>query len=187
MEHLSTAELEATLDHLRAAPSTTGTLECIVGRPAIDERLVLDSGELDLDRGLVGDNWFERGSRHTDDGSAEVDKQLNVMGIRIAELIARSRDRVPLAGDQLYLDLDLSIANLPAGSRLSIGDTAVIEVTPAPHTGCAKFTQRFGLDAMRFVNSPLGKELRLRGLCAKVVEPGTITTGDTVVVDRPTG
>ena len=140
---------------------------------------------LDVERGLIGDNWLERGSRHTPDGSAEPDKQLNVMSIRAADLVATSRERVPLAGDQLYLDLDLSLANLPAGSQLTIGDEAVIEITPSPHTGCAKFTQRFGLDAMRFVNSQVGKELRLRGLCARVVRPGSIASGDLVVVARP--
>ncbi|MFP4511530.1 MAG: MOSC domain-containing protein [Acidimicrobiales bacterium] len=185
MEHLTTSQLGAALDHVRAAPASVGTLEMIACRPGVDQRRVLDSAVLDPDVGLVGDSWLHRGSRHTDDGSAEPDKQLNVMGFRIAELVARSRDRIPLAGDQLYLDLDLSVANLPAGSRLAIGDTAAIEVTPAPHNGCAKFTERFGLDAMRFVNSPVGKDLRLRGLCARVVVPGTISVGDEVAVTRP--
>lgn len=184
VEHLTTAKLGAALDHIRSAPTSVGTLEVITYRPAVDERVTPDSAELDLEVGLVGDSWLDRGSRHTDDGSAEADKQLNVMGFRIAELVARSRDRIPLAGDQLYLDLDLSVSNLAPGSRLAIGNKAVIEVTPAPHNGCAKFTQRFGLDAMRFVNSPVGKELRLRGLCAKVVEPGTITVADEVRVIR---
>ena len=185
VEHLTTAQLGAALDHIRSAPISVGTLEVITYRPAVDERVAPDSAELDLERGVVGDTWLERGSRHTDDGSAEIDKQLNVMGFRIAELVAQSRDRIPLAGDQLYVDLDLSVANLAPGSRLAIG-SAEIEVTPAPHNGCAKFTQRFGLDAMRFVNSPVGKELRLRGLCARVVQPGTITVGDQVTVTRPT-
>lgn len=185
MEHLTTSQLGAALDHVRAAPASVGTLEMIVCRPAVDERRVLDAAMVDLESGLVGDSWLHRGSRHTDDGSAEPDKQLNVMGFRIAEAVAQSRERVPLAGDQLYLDLDLSVDNLPTGSRLAIGDAAVIEVTPAPHNGCAKFTQRFGLDAMRFVNSPVGKELRLRGLCARVVAAGTIVAGDEVTVTRP--
>jgi hypothetical protein len=182
--HLTTNELEAGLPHLRSAPRDLGALEIIVARPTEGERSVLESATLDAERGLVGDNWLERGSRHTPDGSSEPDRQLNVMSIRAAELVARSRERVPLAGDQLYLDLDLSVANLPTGTRLTIGD-AVIETTALAHNGCAKFTQRFGLDAMRFVNSPAGKELRLRGLCARVVHPGTITAGDQVTVTRP--
>jgi hypothetical protein len=184
MEHLTTEQLEAGLDTIRSAPTGVGTLALIVARPGVDERVVLESAELDLDHGLVGDSWLDRGSRHTSDGSAEADKQLNVMSVRAAELVAQSRDRVPLAGDQLYFDLDISVANLPPGTRLAVG-TAVIEVTPAPHNGCAKFTQRFGLDAMRFVNSPTGKELRLRGLCARVTAPGTIARGDQVAVVRP--
>jgi MOSC domain-containing protein YiiM len=182
--NLTTTELEAGLDHVRAAPRDAGTLALIVARPSRGEREVLPSATLDLEQGLVGDSWLARGSRSTPDRSADPLMQLNVMNVRAADLVAGTRDRVPLAGNQLYLDLDLSVANVPAGARLTIGE-AVIEVTPEPHTGCAKFTQRFGLDAMRFVNSPLGKELRLRGLCARVVVPGTITVGDEVHVTRP--
>jgi hypothetical protein len=185
MDHLTTEQLAAGLDHVRAAPSDVGTLEMIVARPGVDQREVLASAVLDVDNGLIGDDWRERGSRYTADGSAEPDKQLNVMSIRAAELVAQGRERVALAGDQLYLDLDISAANLPVGTRLSIGSEVIIEVTPSPHNGCAKFTQRFGLDAMRFVNSPTGKELRLRGLCARVITPGTIAQGDTVTVTRP--
>lgn len=184
MAHLTTDELTAGLDHIRAAPTDIGTLELIVARPVDGERTVLSTARVDPDVGLDGDNWNARGSRRTDDGSAEPDKQLNVMSIRAAELVTAGRDRVPLAGDQLYLDLDISRDNLPAGTRLAIGE-AVIEVTPSPHNGCAKFTKRFGLDAMRFVNSPTGKELRLRGLCARVVVGGPINVGDQVTVTRP--
>lgn len=184
MEHLTTEQLEAGLDTVRTAPTDNGTLALIVSRPQTDGREVLDTAELDIAEGLVGDSWRQRGSRHTPDGSAEIDKQLNIMNVRAAALVAREDDRIALAGDQLYLDLDISVENLPPGSRLAIGD-AIIEVTAAPHTGCAKFTKRFGLDAMRFVNSPIGKELRLRGMCAKVVTAGTITRGDQVTVTRP--
>ena len=186
MAHLSTTELEDRLDHLRSSPTDAGTLELVVARPAEGERRVLGEASLDLSVGLVGDNWLARGSRHTPDGSAQPDKQLNVINARLARLVAGDEvDRRALAGDQLHVDLDLSVENLPAGTRLAIGDTAVIEVTPDPHNGCAKFTQRFGLDAMRFVNSPVGKQLRLRGLCARVVVQGPIRPGDTVVVARP--
>lgn len=177
--HLTADELEAGLDDVRAAPADAGTVALIVRRPEVGEREVLAEGVLDPAEGLVGDNWKARGSRHTDDGSAEVDKQLNVMSARAAALVARHPDRRALAGDQLYLDIDISQANLPPGTRLALGE-AVIEVTEPPHTGCAKFTQRFGRAAIRLVNSPVGRELRLRGMCARVVEGGTVRPGDPV-------
>jgi hypothetical protein len=179
MERLSTAELEAGLDEVRASPVDAGSLELVVRRPTTGEREVLAQGELHLDEGLVGDNWRRRGSRFTEDGSAHPDMQLNVMNARVIALVARRAERWQLAGDQLYVDLDLSAANLPAGTRLSLG-TAVIEVTDRPHTGCAKFSQRFGVDALRFVNSPVGRQLRLRGINAKVVRAGLVRPGDVV-------
>lgn len=177
--HPTRAELEAGLDHIRQSPADGGTLAMIVRRPASDRREVLAVAELDLVNGLVGDNWRARGSRSTPDGAANPEMQLNVMNARAIALVARHRDRWPLAGDQLYVDFDLSVSNLPPGTRLAVG-TAVIEVTAVPHTGCAKFTQRFGADAMKFVNSPAGRSLNLRGLNAKVVQPGAIHAGDTV-------
>jgi hypothetical protein len=179
MEPLTTAELEAGLDAVRAAPPDSGRVELIVRRPAVGERDTIEEGQLDAGVGLVGDSWRERPSSSTPDKSAHPEKQITVMNARFASLVARTDDRRPLAGDQLYVDLDISQTNLPAGTRLAIG-SAVIEVTEPPHTGCAKFTQRFGLDAFRFVNSPLGLELRLRGLNAKVVTPGTVRVGDEV-------
>jgi hypothetical protein len=177
--HLGTDELTAALDALRAAPADGGRVELVVRRPATGEREVLREGTLDLVEGLVGDNWSTRGSRQTPDGSAHPDMQLNVIGARLSGLVAVDPDRRALAGDQLHVDLDLSEANLPAGTRLALG-TAVIEVTAQPHTGCAKFVERFGRDAMRFVNSPVGRELRLRGLNARVVVPGTVRPGDEI-------
>lgn len=156
----------------------------IVRRPAVDERHVLEEGSLTIETGLVGDTWAQRGSSRTEDGGPHPDMQLNVINARLALLLSRNdEERAALAGDQLHLDLDLSIGNLPPGTRLRIGD-AVIEVTEQPHTGCQKFSERFGADALRFVNSPVGKELRLRGLNARVVVAGTIHQGDTVSVDR---
>lgn len=178
--HLSAAELEASLDYLRAAPKESGLVELIVRRPAVDAREELEVGELDLVEGLVGDSWRRRRSSRTPDGSPHPDTQLNVMGARIAALVAGGADRRALAGDQLFLDLDLSEENLPAGTRLAIGE-AIIEVTAQPHTGCAKFVARYGRDAMRFVNGPIGRPLRLRGLNAKVIQPGRVRRGDRVV------
>ena len=177
VKHLTTEELEAGIDEIRKSPTDGGVLEMIVRRPADDERELLDQAQLDSDVGLVGDNWRARGSKDTDDGSAHPEMQLNIMNARAAALVAQDRTRWPLAGDQLYLDLALGDENLPAGSRLQLG-SAVIEVTAEPHNGCKKFKSRFGLDALKFLNSPVGKELHLRGINAKVVKAGMIRVGD---------
>lgn len=179
MEHLTTATLEARLDEILASPAEQGRLELIVRRPDQDRRDVLDEATLDADEGLVGDTWRARGSRRRPDGSADPDKQLTVMNARLAALVAVDPGRRALAGDQLYVDLDLSEPNLPPGTRLALGG-AVIEITAPPHTGCAKFAARFGRDALRFVNSPAGRRLRLRGANARVVVPGTVRRGDEV-------
>jgi len=179
IRHLTTTELEAGLDEIQRAPKDEGTLELIVRRPAVNEREVLTSAELTLAEGLVGDTWKRRRSTSTADGSPNPDMQLNIMSARAIALVCPAKDRWQLAGDQLFLDLDLSAENLPAGARFSLG-SAVIEVTPPPHLGCQKFVARFGLEAMRFVNSPTGKQLRLRGLNAKVIQPGLLRVGDVV-------
>lgn len=174
---LSTAELEQGLDIILQSPQDAGVLKLIVRRPQVDQREVLADGYLDTAQGLVGDNWLERGCGHTPDGAADPEMQLNIMNARVAALVADDPERRELAGDQLYLDMDLSDENLPPGTRLAIGD-AIIEVTEPPHTGCKKFTARFGRDAMVFVNSGPGKKLNLRGINAKVVESGDISVGD---------
>ena len=144
-----------------------GVLQLIVRRPEVDAREVLEEGRLDVAEGLVGDTLESSRSR----GAPNPDMQLNIMNARAIALIARSTDRWPLAGDQLFIDLDLSEDNLPAGTRLALG-SAIIEITAPPHTGCGKFASRFGVDAVKFVNSSLGKRLRLRGINAKVVQSG---------------
>jgi hypothetical protein len=170
-------ELQAGLDQIRSSPASEGTVELIVRRPAENEREVVEEGSLDVDEGLVGDGWRARGSGRTADGSAHAGMQLTLMNARVISLISPDRERWPLAGDQLFVDLDLSHDNLPAGTRLALG-SAVIEVTDQLHAGCAKFTQRFGSAAIRFVNSPAGRALRLRGMYARVIEPGTVRQGD---------
>jgi len=177
MKYLTTSELEAGLAEIRQSPRDEGVLEMIVRRPQIDEREVLSEGALELDCGLAGDSWKRRPSSRTPDGSAHPEMQLNIMNSRVIALVAGDKERWQLAGDQLFIDLDLSAENLPAGTRIEIG-SAVIEVTPPPHLGCHKFVARFGLEAMKFVNSPVGRELHLRGINAKVIEPGRIRVGD---------
>jgi hypothetical protein len=177
--HRTMRELEAALPTFHSSPRDTGRLELIVRRPRVGEREILVEGDLDLASGLVGDTWRVRRSSRTADRSPHPDTQINVINSRVIAVLAGSPSRWPLAGDQLYVDLDLSADNLPAGTRLSIGG-AVIEVTAEPHTGCAKFVERFGLDAMKFVNSPTGRRLNLRGINARVAVPGRIRTGDTV-------
>lgn len=177
---LTLDELEAGLDPVRDAPTERGRLELIVRRPAENERELLSAGVLDLRDGLIGDMWSIRPSPSTDHGGPNTEAQITVMNARMAELIGGpDHERWAQAGDQLYVDLDLSESNLPPGSRLEIG-TAVLEVTATPHLGCGKFTRRFGVDAMKFVNSDIGRTLRLRGVNTRVLTPGSITVGDAV-------
>ena len=171
------SELEAGLDDVREAPREVGTLELIVVRPRVDEREVLEEAQLDPGVGVVGDHWLARG--RSGRRPANPKAQVTLMSARAAALVAGDRERWPLAGDQLYVDLDLSDENVPPGTRLELG-SAVLEVTDEPHTGCKKFTARFGLDAMAFVNSPVGRALNLRGINARVVESGTARVGDAV-------
>ncbi len=178
-KHLTMAELEAGLDTICQAPKDEGVIAMIVRRPQIDTREVLEEGELDLVEGLVGDTWKVRASSRTPDGLAHPDMQLNIMNARVIALLAREKDRWPLAGDQLYIDMDVSSENLSPGTRLALG-SAVIEITNQPHTGCKKFAARFGLDAIKFVNSPLGRRLQLRGVNARITQPGMIRVGDLV-------
>ena len=179
MEFLDADELEAGLPEILASPRDEGVVSMIVRRPDVGEREMVETGELDPAEGLVGDNWRFRGSGQTEDGTAHPEMQLNLMNSRVIALVAGSRDRWALAGDQLFVDLDLSKENLPAGTRLAMG-SAIVEVTPIPHLGCKKFVARFGLEAMKFVNSRRGKKLCLRGINARVVKPGRVSTGDRV-------
>jgi len=179
LNHLVMIELQAGLEKIRQSPKDAGVLELIARRPKIGARELLQEGRLDLVEGLVGDNWRTRGSFLTTDGLAHPDMQLNIMNSRVVALVAQQPERWALAGDQLFVDLDLSDENLPPGTRLALG-SAVIEVTKQPHTGCAKFVERFGLDAVKFVNSEEGKRLHLRGINARVVLPGLIRVGDII-------
>ena len=183
VEYRSMSELEVGMEYIRQAPKDRGTLKMIVRRPQDDERDVIEQGELSLTEGLVGDNWKARGSKHTPDGSANPHAQITVMNARCISLLAQNESRWALAGDQLYVDFDLSDENIPPGTRLAIG-SAVIEVSAVPHSGCKKFSDRFGVEAMKFVNSPEGKQLHLRGINARVIQSGTIRVGDVVAKIR---
>ena len=173
VKHLTMTELEAGLDDIRQSPKDSGILELIVRRPGIGEREIVEAAALDLAEGLVGDNWKTRGN------TPNPETQITLTNARATALMAQDKSRWSLAGDQLYVDFDLSTENLPPGTRVSIG-SAVLEVTPVPHTGCKKYVERFGLDAMKFVNSPVGKAMNLRGINARVVQAGEIRSGDPV-------
>jgi hypothetical protein len=174
MERRAPGPFDDRLDDVRAAPADDGTLELIVRRPASGERELLDWADLDVDGGLVGDRWAVRDVDRT---PAWLAAQLTVMSVRALAAIEPDRSRWPLAGDQLYVDMDLSEENLPSGTRLAVG-SALIEVSETPHTGCAKFSARFGSDALRWINAPDGRAARLRGLNARIVRSGTVRVGD---------
>ena len=179
--HRTTAELTDHLDVVRASPLTEGRLDFLLCRPAEGERVVLREGQLDVTRGLLGDDWDTRPCRLTPDRSPHPDMQLNLVNARFSAFL--SEDDVVRAGtgDQLHVDLDLSPDNVPPGTRLQVGDEGVLlEVTAVPHRGCAKFMRRYGEDVMRFVNGPTGRALNLRGVNAKVLWGGTVRVGDRV-------
>ena len=179
MRNRTPEEMQAGLDHILQSPKDDGRLEMVVMRPEENERKILESAELHPDHGVVGDNWATRGSGLTDDGSAHPNMQLNIINARLIGLLAGDRERWALAGDQLYVDFDLSEVNAPPWTQLVIGE-AVVEITDQPHRGCAKFSQRFGVEALRWVNSDVGKALHLRGLNARVVQAGTVLPGDRI-------
>ena len=181
LTHLTLTELEAGMDYIRQSPHDQGTLKMIVRRPNIDEREIVDEGELNLEVGLVGDTWKMRGSKSASNGSANINAQITLANVRAIALMAQDEERWSLAGDQLYVDFSLSEDNLPPGTRLAIG-SAILEVSAQPHTGCKKFSERFGLDALKLVSSPEGKQLHLRGINTTVIQAGKIRVGDVVKI-----
>ncbi len=179
IKHLSAADLEAGLDEIRDSPKDRSVLDLIVSRPEEDAREVMELADLHVEVGLVGDTWRDRPSVRSGDGKAHPDMQITMMNSRVAALVAQSKHRWPLSGDQLFVDLDLSKANVPPGTRISVG-SAILEVTNQPHTGCGKFAARFGVEALKLISSPTGRELQLRGINLKVVQGGEIRPGDAV-------
>lgn len=169
--------LDEILTEVRKSPQDAGCVERIVCRPDNGQRRVLQQAKLDTVQGLIGDNWLVRGSRHTPDGSALIDAQITLTNSRFIEMIAG--DRWLLAGDQFYVDLDLSYDNLPSGQRLKLG-SAILEISAKPHTGCKKFVERFGVAVLELASTPEGKHQRLRGVNARVVQNGVVGVGEVV-------
>lgn len=171
--HADVTHLEAGIGHLAEAPTDEGTVGMLVVRPHVDEREVLDVGEFTTEGGLVGDRWQPP-------ESGNLDAQVTMISQRWLDVLTfDDRERWPLAGDQVVVDLDLSHDNLQTGDRLRLG-TALVEVTPKPHTGCKKLVARFGVEAQRLGASDRGRHLRLRGIYVRVVEPGTASPGDAI-------
>lgn len=177
--HRTFAELQAGLADIVASPKDNGVLRAIVVRPGKGKRLDVESAEISLAGGVAGDAWAKGCWKETGDGRPHPDVQICIMNARCIALIAAERSNWPPAGDNLFIDLDLTPENLPAGQRLAIG-TAVVEITSEPHTGCANFVRRYGRDATKFVNTGDGRRLRLRGIYARVVQDGRVSIGDKV-------
>ena len=182
--HRDADALLAGLESVRSSPLDEGLVELLVFRPAVGERVSSVEVVVDPARGMLGDTWLERGNRRRPDGSSDPEAQVTVMNARAALLVSTTPERMELAGDQVFVDLDLSVDNLPTGTVLDFGDAA-LEVTAAPHTGCAKFSARFGVEALRLTATPDGRSLRLRGINTRVLRGGVIRVGDTVRVARP--
>jgi MOSC domain-containing protein YiiM len=177
--YTTAAEMQQGLDHIQQAPKDMGSLELIVARTATDKRQTYEECTLTPEAGVPGDYWARGCWKTLPDGSPHPDVQVTLMNARVISLLAQTKDRWALAGDNLIVDMDLSGANLPPGQQLAIG-TAILQITDIPHTGCASFIRRYGADAQRFVNSEQGKRLSLRGIYARIVQAGVIRVGDTV-------
>jgi hypothetical protein len=174
----TTETLEAGLQQI-AAPKDRGKVVLLIARGEGGRREILESVRLEPDAGMPGDAWGRRPKRKPETSIA-------VMQSDAAELIANGQP-VELSGDNLYLALDLSKENLPAGSRLRAGET-ILEVTPYPHNGCAKFQARFGEEAVRFTARPDLRHRNLRGIYMRVVKGGEVRAGDPIeVISRGTG
>jgi hypothetical protein len=178
-QHLTIAELEAGLPPIQDAPRDHGVVRGIVIRPASDQRLSLTRCDFSLAGGVHGDAWARGCWKSLPDGRPDPDVQVAIMNSRAIALIARDPGCSPLAGDNLFADFNLSRESLFAGQQLAVG-TVILEITDVPHNGCSKFAERFGADAVKFVNSEAGKRLRLRGVYARVVQDGTVSVGDVI-------
>ncbi len=177
--NLTFDELMGAWADIDPSPTESGTVEMIVRRPETESREHIQEGELSTVDGLVGDNWLARGSSSTPDGSAHPEAQITLMSTRIIDIIAQDKDNWDLAGDQFFVDFDLSMDNLPTGSKIQVG-SAILEISEKPHTGCAKFAKRYGASARKFVMTDEGKQARLRGVNARVIQAGTVKVNDII-------
>jgi len=173
------SELELGIDEIKSSPKDSGVLEMIVRRPETETREIINSVEINLENGLAGDNWKARGSTHTSDHSADPETQITLMNTRVIQLLSGDKENWGWAGDQLFVDMDLSMDNLPPHSQIQIG-SVILEISAKPHTGCKKFSGRYGIEALEFISTPLGKSLRMRGVNAKVIQSGDIQVGDVI-------
>ena len=174
LEHLQTQ-----LNHIQESPKDTGSVLLIVRRPATEERELISQGRLIPASGLEGDNWRERGSTSMPDGSANPEAEITLMNTRVIQALTQDETRWALAGDQFFVDFDLSEENIPAGTRLALG-SAIVEVSPLPHNGCKKFSERFGVDALKFISMAENKPMRMRGINAKIIQAGDVKQGDLI-------
>jgi hypothetical protein len=172
-------DLDQHLPNVRLAPRDVGRVELIVQRPRVDERVVVAEGVLDAASGLIGDRWVHHRSSSRPDAPPDPAVQLTLMSTRVLAAIEPDQSRWPLAGDQLYVDFDLSTDHLPVGARVAVGE-AEVEVSAQPHTGCSKFSARFGSDALRWINNPTGRSLRMRGVNCRIIRGGTVRVGDMI-------
>ncbi len=175
LEHLQTQ-----IKHIQDSPKDSGSVVLIVRRPTTEEREIISQGRLIPTAGLEGDNWHERGSASMPDGSANPEAEITLMNTRVIQALTENESRWALAGDQFFVDFDLSEENIPAGSRLAIG-SAIVEVSPLPHNGCKKFSARFGVDALKFISMAENKPLRMRGINAKIIQAGDVKQGDLIL------
>ena len=177
--HFTLEDLYTKLEHIQQSPKESGRVELIVRRPTTEEREIISQGRLIPSAGLEGDNWRARGSTSIPDGSANPEAEITLMNTRVIQALTQDETRWALAGDQFFVDFDLSEENLPAGSRLAIG-SAIVEVSSLPHNGCKKFSARFGVDALKFISTAENKPLRMRGINAKIIQAGEVKQGDLI-------
>jgi MOSC domain-containing protein YiiM len=173
--HLTRESLEQRFHELPAPPLDVGKVALVVRRPDAGVRELPPRARLTVEGGLEGDRWAAGPDR-------KVESQVTLMRADVSRLVANGQP-VELCGDNLLVELDLSKENLPAGTRIEIG-TALCEVTPKPHTGCSKFSGRFGADALAFAAGPEHASRRLRGIHVRVLEDGEVSPGDVIRVRR---
>ena len=172
-------QIEQRLPWVQESPATQGQVKLIVVRPDTDQRRVVSQAQFSSEGGVDGDNWQQDCWKKLADGRPDPEVQVAIINARMIEVLAGDQKCWPLAGDQLYVDLDLSVDNLAIGQRLQVGEVA-LEITAEPHRACKKFQHRFGKDAATFVNSPQGDALRLRGVYARIIQAGVVETGDVI-------